>query len=134
MSYEPWSNFDGELGLPGFVPGISSSFMDRTRISGGIGFQPSVNTLDSYFKRVSYRIGIYVDNGYLSISDNVDLTTLALTGGLSLPTLFPGTHLDLNFELGRRGSADFNFVKESFFKIHINVNIGERWFERRKLG
>lgn len=134
LTYEPWSSFDSELAIPGFVPGESSSFQDRTRFSSGVAYQPSINTLDPYFSRVSYRIGFYIDNGYISLSDNVDLTTRAFTGGFSLPTLFPGTRLDLNFEVGRRGATNLNFVKETFFKIHINVNIGERWFDRRKLG
>lgn len=134
LTYEPWSNFDSQLAIPGFIPGESSSFQDRTRFSSGIAYQPSINALDSYFSRVSYRIGFYVDNGYISLSDNVDLTTRAFTGGFSLPTLFPGTRLDLNFEVGRRGATTLNFVKETFFKIHVNVNIGERWFDRRKLG
>ncbi|MFK7846353.1 MAG: hypothetical protein AB8G77_13730 [Rhodothermales bacterium] len=131
---EPWSSFDSELSLPGFIPGESSFLDDRSRFSAGASFLPSGNPLDPYFKRVGFRLGFYTDTGYIKLSDNQELNTVALTGGISMPTLFPGTRIDLNLEIGRRGSTNQNLVKESFFKFHLNVNIGERWFERRKLG
>ncbi len=131
---EPWSSFDSELSIPGFIPGESSFLDDRSRFSMGASFLPSGNPLDPYFKRVGFRLGFYTDTGYIKLSDNQELNTVALTGGISMPTLFPGTRIDLNLEVGRRGSTNQNLVKESFFKFHLNVNIGERWFERRKLG
>ena len=134
LSLEPWSSFDSQLSLPGFTPGGSSSLADRTRFSAGIDFQPSSNVLDSYFRRVGYRIGYYFDTGYVDVVDNANTNAYAFTGGLSLPTLFPGTRIDINAELGRRGTTDLNLVRETFYKIHVSVNIGERWFERRKLG
>ncbi|MBX2818845.1 MAG: outer membrane protein transport protein [Rhodothermaceae bacterium] len=134
LTLEPWSSFDSELDLPGFVPQGASSFKDRTRFSLGVDFQPSSNVLDSYFRRVALRFGYYYDTGYIDVVQNTSVNTSAFTGGVSLPTLFPGTRIDLNLEVGRRGMTDFGLVRETFYKIHINVNIGERWFERRKLG
>lgn len=134
LMLESWGSFDSELDLPGFVPGVSSSFKDRTRFSMGVDFQRSSNVLDSYFRRVGLRLGYYYDTGYIDVVQNANVNTSAFTGGASLPTLFPGTRIDLNFEVGRRGMTDFGLVRETFYKIHINVNIGERWFERRKLG
>ena len=133
-SLESWENFDGTLPLAGFTPGERSVFENRSRFSAGFSFQPSSNILDSYFKRVGYRVGFYIDSGYINLASNAEFDTIAFTSGISLPTLFPGTRLDINFEIGRRGMTDFNLVKESFYKFHLNVNIGERWFERRKLG
>ena len=134
LTLEPWGNFDSELDLPGFAPGVSSSFKDRSRFSVGVDFQPSSNVLDSYFRRVGLRVGYYYDTGYIDVVQNASVNTSAFTGGISLPTLFPGTRIDLNLEVGRRGMTDFGLVRETFYKIHVNVNIGERWFERRKLG
>lgn len=134
LSIEPWSQFDGNIPLAGFIPGERSIFEDRSRFSAGISFLPSSNLLDSYFKRVGYRLGFYVDSGYIRVAQESEFDTIAFTSGISLPTLFPGTRIDVNFEIGRRGMTDFNLVKETFYKFHVNVNIGERWFERRKLG
>ncbi len=133
-SMERWSDFDSELVIPGFIPGESSFLTDRNRFSIGASFLPSANPLDPYGRRIGYRLGFYTDSGYITLNDNVDLNGFAFTGGVSMPTLFPGTRIDVNLEVGRRGSTRQSLVRESFFKVHINVNIGERWFERRKLG
>ncbi len=133
-SYNPWSDFESTLAIPGYNPGESSFLDDRSRFSMGASFIASNNPLDSYFKRVGYRLGFYTDSGYINLGNSQDLNSVAVTGGISLPTLFPGTRIDINVELGRRGSTNQNLVKETFFKFHVNVNIGERWFERRKLG
>ena len=133
-TFEPWDDFDGTLPLAGFVPGERSVFENRSRFSAGISFLPSVNPLESYFKRIGLRAGFYIDSGYINLTDQESFDTMALTSGISLPTLFPGTYIDINFEIGRRGMTDFNLVRETFYRFHLNVNIGERWFEKRKLG
>jgi len=58
---------------------------------------------------------------------------MAVTGGLSLPSLFPGTHLDLNVEVGTRGTTDQDLVRDLFYGVSATLSIGERWFVRRKL-
>ncbi|MEZ4700336.1 MAG: hypothetical protein R2834_08405 [Rhodothermales bacterium] len=131
---EPWDQLDGDLALAGFSPDGASLLDKRTRFSAGLEFMPTVNPLDPYFKRAAYRLGGYTDSGYVVPQTGVSFKTMALTGGLSLPTLFPGTHIDIGFEVGRRGNTDFGYVRESFYKIIVNMNIGERWFDRRKLG
>ncbi len=131
---EPWDKLDGDLALAGFAPDGSSILDQRTRLSAGVEHLPSINPLDSYFKRIAYRLGGYSDTGYVIPQAGVSFRTTALTGGLSLPTLFPGTHIDIGFEVGQRGSTDAGFVRESFYKVLVNMNIGERWFDRRKLG
>jgi hypothetical protein len=131
---EPWDKLDGDLALAGFAPDGSSILDQRTRVSAGFEHLPSINPLDSYLKRVAYRLGGYSDTGYVIPRAGISFRTTALTGGLSLPTLFPGTHIDIGFEVGQRGSTDSGFVRESFYKILVNMNIGERWFDRRKLG
>jgi hypothetical protein len=133
-SFNPWSEFDSDLSIPGYNPGGSSFLDDRTRFSLGASYIGSNNPLEPYFRRVGFRLGFYTDSGYIDLGNGQDLNSVAVTGGVSLPTLFPGTRIDINVEVGRRGSTDQNLVRESFFKFHVNVNIGERWFERRKLG
>ena len=132
---ESWSDFSSDLPLPGLSNSANSSiFRDRRRISGGIEIVPSRNLLDPYFSRVGYRLGIYQDTGYIEPSTSESFTGFGVTGGISFPSLFPGTRIDINMEVGRRGNTNLNFVRETFYKLYLNVNIGERWFERRKLG
>ena len=138
--YEPWSAFSSTFALPGYTPGDgAANFQDRLRLSAGVELVPAgADFTEAYFRRTAYRLGFYYDDAYLDGAQiggdpDAELRTLALTGGVSLPTLLPGTRLDLNLEVGRRGTTDAELVQETFYRVLVNVNIGERWFEQRKL-
>ncbi|GIV61603.1 MAG: hypothetical protein KatS3mg044_0469 [Rhodothermaceae bacterium] len=132
--YEPWSTFESDFTFPGYTPG-GHSLQDRLRLSAGIEFLPAGrDLLASYFRRTAYRIGFYVDRSYASPLPEETIRTFALTGGLSLPTLNAGTRIDLNVELGTRGTTERGLIRDRFIRIGVNLNLGELWFVKRKLG
>jgi hypothetical protein len=133
--YEPWSEFSSNVQFPGYIPGSDTRFKDRHRIGGGVELLPAGrDLLASYFKRIAYRFGAYQDRTYAAPASESTSSVIALTAGLSLPTRIPGTRIDLNLELGTRGTIDNGLVKDRFFKIGLILNVGERWFQKRKLG
>ena len=134
-SYEPWSDFSSTFSLPGYTPGADANgFKNRFRASAGFELVPAgIDFTESYFQRTAYRLGFYYDDAYLALDQGGSLRAMAVTGGVSLPTLLPGTRFDLNFEVGTRGTTDAELVRETFYRVLVNVNIGERWFEKRKL-
>ena len=75
-----------------------------------------------------------MDNSYISPVVGESITTQAVTAGVSLPTLFGGTRPDLNIHVGRRGSASGIMVKDRFVTVSATLNVGERWFLKRRLG
>ncbi len=132
--YEPWSGFESDIEFPGYTPGGASGFRDRSRMSGGFEWRPGgSNLLESYFERVAYRLGFYYDNSYVVPIGSVDITTRALTGGFSLPALLAGARMDVNFELGSRGATDGRHIRDRFVTVSATLNVGERWFVKRKL-
>ena len=137
--YEPWSGFASELPFAGYQVGQGDQFSDRLRVSGGLEVIPAAERpLAPYLKRVAYRIGFYHDEAYINASTidagaSADLNVTAGTFGLSLPTMVPGTRIDLSFELGTRGTTDQNLVRDVFYGVSASVNFGERWFTKRKL-
>lgn len=135
VRYEPWSKFKSDLFYPGYnVVEGTSSFSDRLRVSAGAEWIPAgADFLESYVKRIGYRLGVYYDQAYVSPSQDVDLNTIALTGGFSFPTMLPGSRFDLNFEIGRRGTTSHNLVQDLFYGFSATLNVGERWFLDRKL-
>ncbi len=129
--YEPWTDFSSDFtGFP--VPG--TTLEDRWRYSGGVEFTPAGDDdLAGFLSRVSYRLGGYFDSGYASPTAQQSISTTALTGGLSLPTMASGTRIDLGFSAGRRGTLDNDLVRDTFYTVSVTLNIGERWFLRRRL-
>lgn len=141
LVYEPWTSFESSLPWPGYgcptgqaCSGSLNYLKDRLRVSGGIEFLPAgARFFAPYRDRVSYRLGGYYDPSYVLPLDGRPLSTIGVTGGLSLPTLLPGTHVDVVLEAGLRGEAERNMIQDRFYKFSVTVNIGERWFERTRL-
>jgi hypothetical protein len=134
--YEPWSGAENDFdtALPSF-----SDLRDRARASAGVELLPAgENRNESFFERTAYRLGGYYEQTYIGAATlpagaagGVDV--MAATGGFSLPTPLYGTRIDVGFEVGTRGTTDDGLVRDLFYGISLNVNFGERWFQRRKL-
>ncbi len=143
--YAPWSRFESTFSGAFALPG-QNALGDRLRLSAGTEFVPAGTDLtEPYLRRTAYRLGLYYEQTYLRLptvpagadtefdtADNA-INTLAVTGGLSLPTIVPGTRIDLNMEAGTRGAATGILVRDTFYSVTLTVNFGERWFRERKL-
>ncbi len=132
VRHEPWSSASNTLYFTGFKP---SNLRDRTRYGGGVEFIPAGAAMQaSYLRRIAYRIGFYRDNLYISPVRGTDIAVKAVTGGIGLPTLFFGTRVDITFEVGTRGSTNQNLIRDRFIGVSATLNVGERWFVKRRLG
>jgi hypothetical protein len=131
---EPWTSFESDLPFAGLAPGDAGALKDRLRLSGGVEFLPAGNDLiEPYFERVAYRLGAYFDRSYVTPRADVSIAAMAVTGGFSFPTMLTGTRLDINFEVGTRGTTDNALVRDVFYRVSVNVNVGERWFQKQRL-
>jgi len=131
--YEPWSQFESTLPVGGFDASRGvNELQDRLRVGGGFQFVPSLSRNAGLFQRSAYRIGGYAEQALYAPTGS-SVSTLALTGGISLPTRLTGARFDLGFELGTRGSTDGVLVQDTFLKGSATINFGERWFVRRRL-
>ena len=142
--YEPWGAFESDFALPGYgtacpsgqvcTTPTASTFSDRIRVSGGFEFLPAGNSpFASFWRRTAYRLGAYVDRGYVAAQDDQTLTTVAVTGGLSFPSLLFGSRADLNAEVGQRGEATGALVRDRYVRLGLVFSFGERWFDRPRL-
>jgi hypothetical protein len=109
--------------------------MDRTRLAAGFEYWPGARRpFGPYFVRMAYRMGVYMDESYVSPHPSEPIRSVGVTGGLSVPTGIPGTTIDLNLDVGRRGTTSDGLVRDRYMKFGININFGERWFDRLPLG
>lgn len=133
--YEPWGSFDSDFAFGGFDSNTDlDRLSDRLRVSGGFQLIPGgFDRQAGYFARAGYRLGAYFEQGYVAPSGS-DLSTVALTGGVSLPTVIPVARFDLGLEVGTRGSTDGVLVRDLFLRGTATIKFGERWFVRRRLG
>lgn len=130
--YEGWSDTSSDVSFPGFPDDGGNPYNNRYRFSGGFEYGGG-GANASFWRRVLLRFGVYFDQSYVSPRPETDINTLGLTGGISIPTLFPGTTLDINFDIGKTGTTDNGLVRDRYFKLGVNLSFAERWFQRIKL-
>ncbi len=130
VTYEGWSSFKSDFSLPGY-DSSGSTFDDRIRISAGAEYWPAAGrNFATYGSRIAYRFGVYSDKSYVSPVTSESINSVGMTTGLSLPSLIPGTTIDFNFDVGRRGTTSNGLVRDRYVRFGLNINFGERWFDR----
>lgn len=137
-TYAPWStassSFDGTGGTSPFPTGGDGTLRDAWRVSTGAEWLPAGEDFRrDFLARTAYRLGVAVEQLYVSPVAGRTLYGYTVTGGVSLPTSVFGTRLDLNVQAGQRGTTADNLVRDTFYGVSLNLNIGERWFQERRL-
>jgi len=130
--YEGWSKVNNDDSFRRFPEESATSYNDRYRFSGGIQYGGGGRN-DSYARRLLYRFGVYFDRSYVSPTAGTNIDSRGVTAGISFPTVFPGTTIDINFDYGQTGTTDNGLVRDRYFKFGLILNFGERWFNRVKL-
>ncbi|WP_139925053.1 outer membrane protein transport protein [Hymenobacter sp. DG01] len=139
---QQWSQFRA-FGEQGGTAGIPLSDTYRMAIGGEL--TPDVASVDSYFKRVTYRAGLSVAQLPYRPGGNT-LYDRAVSWGFAfpLPTATPldATTISLAFMYGQRGNtntlqlADGTLernVKEDYVRMQLGVTLNNRWFIKRRI-
>lgn len=101
---------------------------NNMRVGLGFEYTPSKRLEDSWFSRISYRLGGSYTADYLKLN-NEDINAIGLSAGLSLP-ISQFNALDLYFKYNIRGKSQNGLIKDEIFRVGASVKIGELWFLR----
>ena len=129
-SFQALSSFKND-----FIPVANLSYEDASSIAVGGYFVPDYTSFSSYFKRVTYRAGIRMDNTGM-IVNNTEINNLGITFGVGLPLSSAAggfSNVNLGFEIGKRGTTDMLLIEENYFKINLGLSLNDKWFQKRKI-
>ena len=128
--------------------GVQENFRTTDAYSVNIGAEllPDAGALKGYFNYISYRIGGYYSESYLSVlkpgktgnpedlGDDAyyQLKDYGITFGVGLPVKSIRSSINVAFTLGTRGTEMFNLVKENYGIITFNVTLHDLWFRKRR--
>ncbi|WP_298763250.1 hypothetical protein [uncultured Polaribacter sp.] len=108
------------------------------RISLGGFYLPKINSISSYWNRITYRAGLKYENVGLAV-DGTGLGTnftsiedFGISFGLGLP-LKRLSSVNLGLEYGKRGTTANNLIQENYFNFRLSLSLSERWFIKRKI-
>ena len=104
---------------------------DRWKIAAGLSYTP--NPRGSYLKRMTYRMGGYYNNDYMTVNGN-DVRDYGVGIGFSFPALAGNkTLVNLGIEWKHRYTVPTNLIKEDYLNITLSVNFNEMWFWKNKI-
>ncbi len=106
-------------------------FKKSFKFQYGLEWVPNFSE-EGYWKKVAYRFGGYYHQSELQLF-NQSINQTAVTFGMGLPFRRTLSRLNVFFELGQRGVATQNLVKEIYFSTGLGVTFNETWFIKRKL-
>lgn len=111
------------IGEAKFTSTVSHSFR------AGFEYTPNRNDIRYYFKKCSYRAGVYYDKSYYKL-DGHDVNSMGMTLGLTLPVprLYNGISLGVDF--GQKSSTRYNMIRERYAMFVIGFNIHDLWFRK----
>lgn len=133
------SEFQNAFGNEGnIINGATYKFESSRRTSLGGYYIPKINSISSYWDRVTYRgglrfekVGLLVDgtnsgNNYESIND------FGINIGFGLPLPRQLSNINLGFEYGQKGTTNNNLIKESYFNVRLSLSLNSvDWFKKR---
>lgn len=122
------SGFDS---AQGFAVVGDSKFSSTVSQSFRAGFEivPNRNDIRYYFKKCSYRAGVYYDQAYYKMDGN-NVNSMGITLGITLPVYQWHNGISLGVDLGQRASTRNDMIRERYATFFIGFNIHDIWFRK----
>lgn len=84
----------------------------------------------SYNNAIFYRIGAGYCKSYLIVDHN-PINYRSISFGIGLPKGRMSNVLNFSFEIGQNGTKNDGLIKESFYKLNIDLSLKDLWFMKR---
>ncbi len=134
--------FQDALNLDSQITNSASyAYGKSNRVSIGGFYIPKMNSISSYWERVTYRGGLrFQDTGLLintgSSSGFTKIKDFGISFGLGLP-LKDLSNLNLGVEYGKKGTTMNNLIQENYFNFKLSLSLNAignlAWFQKRKI-
>ena len=136
-SYQQWSKFNSFSLLS--TAGLTNTW----RGAAGGEFTPDPGSVEHYFQRVTYRVGLSVAQmPYAPLGQQLYDRAVHWGFAFPLPTATPleSTVINLAFVYGIRGNTSYLYgssgesnVRENYLRVQVGATLSNRWFIKRRL-
>ena len=125
-----WSN-SGIDKVSGFSVSGNSTFSSTVSESFRAGFEfvPNRNDIRYYFRRCTYRAGVYYDKAYYKLDGN-NINSMGITFGMTLPVYKGHNGITLGMDIGQKASTRNDMIRERYASFVIGFNIHDTWFRK----
>ncbi|WBX75959.1 hypothetical protein PG911_15115 [Tenacibaculum ovolyticum] len=117
--------------------GGTYKYDDSSKFSIGGYYIPKMNSISSYWDRVTYRAGLRFEDTGLLVKAGNDFTKVKDFGinvGLGLPLPRQLSNVNIGFEYGQKGTTNNSLVKENYFNIRMSLSLNDiKWFVKTRI-
>lgn len=121
-----WDNY--------FNESKNESLSDTWRLSLGGEITPDVRSYNNYFKKISYRGGLFAGTDPRSTANGDQISYYGATIGFGLPIVMPRqqkSFFNVALEVGKIGDADA--LREIYTRLTVGFTLNDNlWFYKRK--
>lgn len=126
FTYQPWKDAKYTQ-----LENFSATRLDnRWKVALGLSYMPDLR--GGYFKRVTYRAGVFYNRDYIMVGEN-HVRDYGVSVGFGFPAVSSKTLVNLGFEYRNRQATPVAMLKEQYFNITLGVNFNQVWFLQSKL-
>lgn len=111
-----------------FISSPSGTYEDGERFSAGGFWVPDYDSFTSYWKRITYRIGVHNERTGLMVN-NVPVHDFGMSFGLGLP-MRNFSNVNVGVEFGKRGSTYLGRIEENYLNVFLSLSLNDKWFEK----
>lgn len=115
----------------------SHKYDDASKFSIGGYYIPKINSISSYWDRVTYRAGFRSENTGLLVKTTGDFSEVKDFGinvGVGLPLPRQLSNVNVGFEYGQRGTTNNNLIKENYINLRLSLSLNDlKWFIKRRI-
>jgi hypothetical protein len=103
------------------------------KVAIGGEYTPDIESISSYFKRTTYRVGAsyektpydFLGNGSYAVDKNLSFGVALPLRNLSL--------LNIAYQVGRRGLITDNGMEEQYHRLTLGLTFSDLWFQKQKI-
>lgn len=132
--------YQDAFNVQGALLNTSSTYKygSSNRFSLGGFYLPKINSISSYWDRVTYRAGFRFENTGLLVNGTntagnfTKVKDFGISFGLGLP-MQDLSNINLGVEYGQKGSTANNLIKENYFNFRLSLSLNAKWFHKRRI-
>ncbi len=112
------------------------AYGSSNKLSLGGFYLPKINSISSYWNRVTYRGGVRFEKTGLLIDRSgrfTEINDFGISFGLGLPLGKKISNLNLGLEYGKKGTTANNLIQENYFNFRLSLSLSDRWFIKRRI-
>lgn len=108
-------------------------FHDNLITAIGMQYVPNAKS-NRYISKINYRAGFSYSTGYIVIREHpIPSFSISVGAGFPITTFSSSSLINVKLEYGKMGTTSYGLIDDSYWRLTLNINLNEKWYQRVKL-